>query len=29
VTHRLGIERLPEAFDVARDGTGIKVAIDF
>jgi L-iditol 2-dehydrogenase len=29
VTHRLGIERLPEAFDVAREGAGIKVAIDF
>ena len=29
VTHRFGIERLPEAMALARDGAGLKVAIDF
>jgi L-iditol 2-dehydrogenase len=29
ITHRFGIERLPEALDLAREGAGIKVAVDF
>ena len=29
VTHRYGIERLPDGLELAREGGGIKVAIDF
>lgn len=29
ITHRFGIERLPEGLELARDGAGLKVAIDF
>jgi L-iditol 2-dehydrogenase len=29
ITHRFGIERLPEALELAREGSGIKVAVDF